>query len=113
MKAVHVLLVAAIAAGAAQANAEGMSMSMPMTSAAAATKKEAPFVKAEIIKVNGGKVTLKHEDIPNLDMPAMTMAFAVADEKLLKGVKSGDKVRVKIETLKGRATVTALEAAAK
>jgi Cu(I)/Ag(I) efflux system membrane protein CusA/SilA len=81
-----------------------------MSSAAPATK-EAPFVKAEIVKVDAarGKVTLKHENIPNLDMPAMTMVFAVADKKLLNGVKAGAKVRVKVEDVKGQATVTALE----
>ena len=113
MKAVQILIAATVFAGAAQANAQGMSMAMPTGSPAAAAKKQAPFVKAEVVKADaaGGKVTLKHEDIPNLDMPGMTMAFTVADRKLLKSVKAGDKVRVKVETVKGQATVTALEAA--
>lgn len=115
MKAVHILLAAAAAACAIQANAQGMSMSMPMSmpmgAAGAAMGKEVPFVKADIVKVGAGKVILKHENIPNLDMPAMTMAFPVADQKLLHGVKAGDKVRVKIESIKGQAVVTALEPA--
>lgn len=111
MKAIQVLIAVAVAAGAAQANSEGMSMSMPMSSATAA-KKDAPFVKAEIVKADAakGNVTLKHEDIPNLNMPGMTMAFPVANKKLLSGVKAGDKVRVKFDTVKGRPTVVALEA---
>ena len=110
MKAIQILIAATFVAGAAQANAEGMSMSMPMSSAHAA-KKAAPFVKAEVVQADAasGMVTLKHEDIPNLDMPGMTMAFAVANKKLLKGVKAGDKVRVKFDTLKGQPTVVALK----
>ena len=108
MKAVPILLAAAVAAGAAQADAQGMSVN----SAGAAAMKEVPFVKAETIKVDAvaGKVTLKHEHIPNLDMPGMTMVFPVASKTLLNGVKKGDHLRVKIEAVKGQAIVTALEA---
>jgi Cu(I)/Ag(I) efflux system protein CusF len=38
------------------------------------------------------RITLAHEAIPALNWPAMTMAFAVADQALLEGVKPGDKV---------------------
>jgi len=109
MKAIQILIALAVAAGAAQANAEGTSMNMSMSSAHA-SKKEAPFVKAEVVKADAasGMVTLKHEDIPNLDMPGMTMEFAVANKKLLKGVKKGEKVRVKFDTVKGQPTVIAL-----
>lgn len=110
MKAIQILIALAVATGAAQVNAEGMSMNMPMSSTHA-KKKDAPFVKAEVVKADAasGMVTLKHEDIPNLDMPGMTMEFAVANKKLLKGVKAGDKVRVKFDTVKDRPTVIALK----
>lgn len=111
MKAVRILLIAAVSALALQANAQGVSTSTSTAPGAKVTK-EIPFVNAEIRKVDaaGGKLTLKHETIPNLDMPAMTMVFAVADRKWLKDLKAGGKVRVKIETVQGLATVTALEA---
>ena len=113
MKAIQILVAAIVAAAAAQAQAEGMSMAMPMGKADAAAKKEVPFVKADVVKADAskGRVTLKHEDVPNLNMPGMTMAFPVANKKLLNGVKTGDKVRVKFEMVKGQTTVTALEAA--
>jgi Cu(I)/Ag(I) efflux system protein CusF len=40
-----------------------------------------------------GKITLKHGEIRNLDMPPMTMVFSARDKALLKDVKAGDKVR--------------------
>jgi Cu(I)/Ag(I) efflux system membrane protein CusA/SilA len=58
-----------------------------------------------------GTVTLKHEDITNMKMPAMTMAFGVADKKMLESVKAGDKVRFHLEMLKGAPTVTRIEQA--
>ena len=45
--------------------------------------------------MNPGKVTLRHGPLANLDMPAMTMVFTVADKKLLDGIKQGVKVRFK------------------
>lgn len=56
-----------------------------------------------------GLIVLKHGDIPNLAMPAMTMGFDVADQKMLSQVKAGDKVRFHVEVMKGKPTVTHLE----
>jgi Cu(I)/Ag(I) efflux system protein CusF len=38
------------------------------------------------------KLTIKHGDIANLDMPGMTMVFEVADNAIINAVKKGDKV---------------------
>ena len=43
------------------------------------------------------KITLKHGDIKNLDMPGMTMVFQVKDAAMLESVKPGDKVKFKAE----------------
>ena len=74
---------------------------------------ELPWVQAEVKKVDvaGGRITLRHGDIPNLDMPGMTMAFRVADPKMLDTVKPGDAVRVAIEQLKGQLVIVRMEAA--
>ena len=74
---------------------------------------ELPWVQAEVKKIDvaGGRITLRHGDIPNLDMPGMTMAFRVADPKMLGAVKAGDAVRVSIDKVKGQITITRLEAA--
>jgi Cu(I)/Ag(I) efflux system periplasmic protein CusF len=50
-----------------------------------------------------GKVTLKHGEIRNLDMPPMTMVFQVKDPAMLDGLKPGDKVLFSAETTAGGA----------
>jgi len=53
------------------------------------------WTDAEVRKVDlkTGKVTLKHGEIKNLDMPPMTMVFTAKDKAILEGVKAGDKVQ--------------------
>ena len=72
-----------------------------------------PWVRAEVKKldVTTGRITLRHDDIPNLEMPGMTMVFRFADPKLAAGVKAGDTVRVAIDKVKGQLTVIRLEPA--
>lgn len=71
---------------------------------------QAPLATAEVMKIDkaAGKVTLKHGEIKNLDMPPMTMAFRVRDAKLLDGVAVGDRVRFAAEKIDGQYTVTSL-----
>lgn len=70
----------------------------------------AQSVDAEVKKVDTaqGKVTLKHGEIKNLDMPPMTMVFRVADKSMLDGLKAGDKVKVDVDKINGQYTVTKL-----
>jgi Cu/Ag efflux protein CusF len=60
---------------------------------------QAALTDADVRKVDEahGKITLKHGDIKNLDMPAMTMVFTAKDKALLHGVQAGDKVRFAAE----------------
>jgi Cu/Ag efflux protein CusF len=64
---------------------------------------------AEVRKVDkaASKITLKHGEIKNLDMPPMTMVFAVRDKALLDTVKPGDKV--KFVAIKDGGTYTVTE----
>jgi hypothetical protein len=70
-----------------------------------------PVAEAEVRKVDTttGKITLKHGDIRNLDMPPMTMVFQVKDTALLGKVKAGDKVRFTADKLNGAYTVMSIE----
>jgi Cu/Ag efflux protein CusF len=81
---------------------------------AAASVAAAPRTAGEVRRVDAaqGKLTLRHERIESLDMPAMTMVFQVADPKLLEGLQAGDKVRFAAEKRGGAYTVTALEVVA-
>jgi Cu(I)/Ag(I) efflux system periplasmic protein CusF len=53
----------------------------------------------EVRKVdrNNNKVTIKHGEIRNLDMPGMTMVFQVKHPGLLDKVQVGDKVKFRAE----------------
>lgn len=53
-----------------------------------------------------GKVTIKHGNIKNLDMPGMTMAFPVDKKTLLNKVKAGDKIKFRVVQEDGKLVVT-------
>jgi Cu(I)/Ag(I) efflux system protein CusF len=61
------------------------------------------------IDVDAGKVTIKHGEIKNLDMPAMQMSFRVTDPNWLKTLQVGDKVKFSADKVNGQFTVTAIE----
>lgn len=67
----------------------------------------------EIKKVDkdAGKITIRHGELKNLNMPAMTMVFRVKDAAMLGQVKAGDKVQFVAEKVNGAITVTKLESA--
>lgn len=52
------------------------------------------LAKGEVVAVDStlSKVKLKHEAVPELKWPGMTMFFNVADKALLDTVKIGDQV---------------------
>ena len=68
----------------------------------------ADMTDGEVRKVDKAalKLTLKHGEIKNLDMPPMTMVFGVKDKTLLDKIKVGDKVRFKVINDNGKYTVT-------
>ncbi len=58
-----------------------------------------PLSEGVIRKIDAaaGKVTLRHGELANLGMPAMTMTFSARDKSMLKGYKVGDKVRFRAD----------------
>lgn len=81
--------------------------------AAAAPAAAATLTAGEVRKVDAaqGKVTIRHEAITNLDMPAMTMVFRADQPGLLKDLKAGDRIRFHAESNNGALVVTQIEAA--
>jgi Cu/Ag efflux protein CusF len=69
------------------------------------------MTNAEVRKIDkeAGKITLKHEDIKNLDMPGMTMVFQVTDKALLDKVQVGDKVKFIADKQQGKFVVTDIQ----
>ena len=79
--------------------------------AATAGAQSTDMTDAEVRKVDkdAAKVTLKHGEIKNLDMPPMTMVFHVKDKKMLDTLKAGDKVRFKAVNEAGKYTATDIQ----
>ncbi len=78
----------------------------------AAASDSAAMTEGEIRKVNkdAGKLTIRHAELKNLGMPAMTMVFQVKDKTMLDQVKAGDKISFVAEKIGGKFTVTQIEA---
>lgn len=53
------------------------------------------------LDVQALKVTLRHGELKNLNMPPMTMVFRVKDAAALAAFKAGDKVRFRAEQIHG------------
>jgi Cu/Ag efflux protein CusF len=75
---------------------------------AALAAETATETAGEIKKIDKaqGKITLKHGEIKNLDMPPMTMVFRIKDAKQLDGLAVGDKVKFSAEQEDGKIVVT-------
>ena len=71
------------------------------------------MTQGEVRKVDkeARRITIRHEPLQNLDMPAMTMVFQVKDPAMLDQVKPGDKVKFEAEKIGGAFTVTKIEQA--
>lgn len=61
--------------------------------------------KGEVVAVDkaAGKVKLRHEAVPELKWPAMTMFFAVADKARLDTLKAGARVEFQFVKVGGSA----------
>jgi Cu(I)/Ag(I) efflux system protein CusF len=55
------------------------------------------------------KITLRHGELKQLDMPPMTMVFQVKDPALLDKVKAGDKVKFRAQNTGGTLVITEIE----
>jgi Cu(I)/Ag(I) efflux system protein CusF len=70
-----------------------------------------PLAEGEVRRIDKatGKISLKHGEIKNLDMPPMSMVFQVKDPALLGRVKAGDKVLFTADKIDGNYTVMSIE----
>lgn len=58
-----------------------------------------------------GKLTIRHGEIRNLDMPPMTMVFTARDKAMLAGLKVGDRIRFAASNEGGKYLVTEIQPA--
>lgn len=71
----------------------------------------ADYTKGTVQKVDSKakKLTIKHEALTNLDMPAMTMVFAVADPAMLAKAKEGKPIEFVADRVRGKLTVVEMK----
>jgi Cu(I)/Ag(I) efflux system protein CusF len=90
--------------GLAQSNMDHSKMTMPQA---------ASMATGEVRKIDkdSAKITIKHGEIKQMDMPPMTMVFTAKDKTLLDGVKVGDKIQFMVVNESGKMVVTDIQAA--
>jgi Cu(I)/Ag(I) efflux system protein CusF len=99
MNARKALLAILLAGATLPVQADMAGMDMHAMNHAQASSQNMPLSEGVIRKVDAaaGKVTIRHGELANLGMPAMTMTFTAKDKAMLKNLKVGDKVRFRAD----------------
>ena len=63
------------------------------------------------IDLDNRKITLKHGEIKNLEMPGMTMVFRLDEVVIIDKLLAGDKVLFHVEKIQGGYVITDIQAA--
>jgi Cu/Ag efflux protein CusF len=68
----------------------------------------AEYTKGEVTKVDAKtkKVTIRHEELKSLDMPAMMMVFTPANDEVAAKLTEGAQIEFIAERVNGKLTVT-------
>ena len=116
MKSRHALVATAALIGASTISFTALAQSTPAPTGEMKMDKPAAagdMTEGEIRKVDKDtkKITIKHGEIKNLDMPGMTMLFQVRDPAMLDMVKAGHKVKFKAEKAATGIVVTEIQVA--
>lgn len=71
----------------------------------------AEYTKGVVKKVNmkSHKVTIIHEELKDLGMPAMTMVFRTVDDAMLEKMSAGDEIEFIADRVKGKLTIIELK----
>ena len=79
----------------------------PMTAMA---DEELPKIMGEVkkVKAKSGKITIKHEPIPNLDMPGMSMVFRIDEGVDITPYKKGDTVEFTVVERDGKMVILSI-----
>ena len=94
----------------ADQNSSGMKAGVMEMGASQSARLGTNEAEVKTVDKAGKTVTLKHGPLKSktVEMPAMTMTFAVTNASPLLTVKEGDKVKVIVENVKNQPTVTSL-----
>jgi Cu/Ag efflux protein CusF len=104
MKAIHLLITAALAAPILPAVAQ----TAAPKGAPAATAAKVELAEGEVRRIDkaNGMVLLKHGELKSVGMGPMTMSFKLKDPKMADGLKEGDKIKFAVEQKGGDLVVT-------
>ncbi|KAF5051520.1 Copper binding periplasmic protein CusF [anaerobic digester metagenome] len=71
------------------------------------------MAQGEVRRVDAGqgKITIRHGEIKNLQMPPMTMVFKVRDPAMLDAVKKGDRILFRAVQENGDLVITEIRPA--
>lgn len=71
----------------------------------------AEFTKGVVKKVDvkAKKVTVIHEELKSLEMPAMTMVFRTASDEMLASLKDGQNIEFVADRVNGKLTITEIK----
>jgi Cu/Ag efflux protein CusF len=71
----------------------------------------AEFTKGVVKKVDlkAKKVTVSHEELKSLEMPAMTMVFRTATDEMLASLKDGQTIEFVADRVNGKLTITEIK----
>lgn len=69
------------------------------------------FTKGVVKKVDlkAKKVTVIHEELKSLEMPAMTMVFRTANDEMLASLKDGQTIEFVVDRVNGKLTITEIK----
>ena len=68
----------------------------------------AEFTKGVVKKVDlkAKKVTVSHDELKSLEMPAMTMVFRTANDEMLASLTNGQNIEFVADRVNGKLTIT-------
>lgn len=71
----------------------------------------AEFTKGVVKKVDlkAKKVTVSHDELKSLEMPAMTMVFRAATDEMLASLKDGQAIEFIADRVNGKLTITEIK----
>jgi Cu(I)/Ag(I) efflux system periplasmic protein CusF len=113
MKALVSALSISLLASTSAASAQTSAPAQPQSASTKSAQSMTDMVEGEVRKVDkdAQKITLRHGEIKQLEMPAMSMVFRVREPSMLDKVKVGDKVKFKAENVGGAFTITEIQSA--
>ncbi|MDR2788594.1 MAG: copper-binding protein, partial [Candidatus Accumulibacter sp.] len=78
---------------------------------AVSTSAESDFVDGVVKKIDkaGGKVTVAHGPLTNLNMPVMTMVFRVKDASWIDQMRVDGRIRFVADSIGGTLTIVRFE----